>query len=640
MKYIINKKILGISLCILLIGASLPLVNSTENSQSVTLFNPLIDHEIITSSFYQECNCSNQTQTYSLGCRTLPDWIPSTQVVEPAAFLTELDWRSYTYNGISGNWLTSVKNQGNCGSCWAFAAIGCLEAMINIAGKNPNIDEDLSEQYMVSCVTSCSGCNGGNAYYCYEYMKDDTYPNDGALPESCFPYTSGSSGSEPSCSSKCSDWTNKLVKTITNFGESSGSSQIKARLSKGPVCLSFDVYSDFKDYTGGIYMHTYGVYLGAHQVVCVGYSDSGGYWICKNSWGASWGESGYFKIKYGECYIEYELVYCDFSLSNLPPNIPSNPTPSNHATNIDPHQQLSWICSDPNPGDTLTYDVYFGTSASAPKVSSGQSATTYNPGTMNKNTKYYWRIVATDTQGGIKLSPIWDFTTKQDNNPPNTPSNPNPFDQATDVDINTDLTWIGGDPNTDDTVTYDIYFGSMPPFEKVASNITTTSFNPGTLAYSLTYFWNVIAWDNHGSSTVGPAWHFTSINPPNNPPTTPTITGKINGTIRTSYDYHIQTTDPDQDTVEYMIDWDDNTSLGWIGPYSSNQTAIISHSWDSKGTYIIKVKARDANFAESGWATLTITMPCSYKNPIPQIFEWLFQRFPNAFPILRQLLGY
>ncbi len=333
-------------------------------------------------------------------------------------------------------------------------------------------------------------------------------------------------------------------------------------------------------------------------------------------------------------------MYCDFSLSNLPPNIPSNPTPSNHATNIDPHQQLSWICSDPNPGDTLTYDVYFGTSASAPKVSSRQSETTYNPGTMNKNTKYYWRIVATDTQGETKSSPIWDFTTKQDNNPPNTPSNPNPFDQATDVDINTDLTWTGGDPNTDDTVTYDIYFGSMPPFEKIASNITTTSFTPGTLSYSLTYFWNVIAWDNHGSSTVGPAWHFTSINPPNNPPTTPTITGKINGTIRTSYDYHIQTTDPDQDTVEYMIDWDDNTSLGWIGPYSSNQTAIISHSWDSKGTYIIRVKARDANFAESGWATLTVTMPCSYKNPIPQIFEWLFQRFPNAFPILRQLLGY
>ncbi len=147
------------------------MVNSTENSQGVTLFNPLIDHEIITSSFYQECNCSNQTQTYSLGCRTLPDWIPSTQVVEPAAFLTELDWRSYTYNGISGNWLTSVKNQGNCGSCWAFAAIGCLEAMINIAGNNPNIDEDLSEQYMVSCVTSCCGCNGGNAYNCYQVYE-------------------------------------------------------------------------------------------------------------------------------------------------------------------------------------------------------------------------------------------------------------------------------------------------------------------------------------------------------------------------------------------------------------------------------------------------------------------------------------
>jgi len=638
-EHIIKKKIVVVLVFILLVGAIPYLVSSTEKSSANMTFSPVIDFPVIDSLSYEECNSCNKKGTYSLGCIPIPTWIRSTPVEVPALFLTDLDWRSSAYNGVSGNWLTSVKNQGNCGSCWAFAAIGCLEAMINIAGNNPNIDMDLSEQYMVSCVTSADGCNGGNAYYCYKYMKDDTYPDDGALPESCFPYVSGS-GYEPPCDSKCSDWKTNLVKQITNYGHSSGTSAIKSRLSEGPVCLSFSVYEDFYDYTGGIYEHKYGRYEGAHQVVCVGYSDSGGYWICKNSWGSAWGEGGYFKIKYGQCSIESELVYCDISIGNLPPNTPSNPNPANHATNVDPYEKLSWICSDPNISDTLTYDVYFGTSISAPKVSSSQSEKTYNPGVLSKNTKYYWRIVAKDNYGAFKASPTWVFTTKSVNNPPDLPSNPNPSHQTTDVDINIYLSWTGGDPDVGDTVSYDMYFGSMPPLQKVAGNISTASFNPGILANSLTYFWNVVAWDNHGSSAQGPEWHFTTTNATNNPPNTPIITGEINGTIQTSYDYTIRTTDPDQDNVEYLIDWGDNTNSEWIGPYNSDEMVIVSHRWDSKGTYVIKVKARDAYFTESDWMTLTVTMPYSYDKPISQLLEFLFHRFPHTFPLLRHLLGY
>jgi pyrrolidone-carboxylate peptidase len=124
----------------------------------------------------------------------------------------------------------------------------------------------------------------------------------------------------------------------------------------------------------------------------------------------------------------------------------------------------------------------------------------------------------------------------------------------------------------------------------------------------------------------------------NIPPNTPAITGETNGTIQTSYTYVIQTTDPDQDSVEYFVDWGDNTSLGWITPYNIGQIASANHSWDSKGTYVIKVKARDAYGAESDWATLPVTMPCSYNKPILKFLELFFHRFPNAFPILRQLL--
>ena len=127
-------------------------------------------------------------------------------------------------------------------------------------------------------------------------------------------------------------------------------------------------------------------------------------------------------------------------------------------------------------------------------------------------------------------------------------------------------------------------------------------------------------------------------NIPNIPPNTPTITGETNGAIQTSYDYIIQTTDPDQDDVQYHIDWGDDTTI--TGLNESGKEIIVSHTWNKKGTYSVKVKAVDEYYAESDWGTITVTMPCSYNKPMIHFLELLFQRFPHAFPILRQLLGY
>ena len=104
------------------------------------------------------------------------------------------------------------------------------------------------------------------------------------------------------------------------------------------------------------------------------------------------------------------------------------------------------------------------------------------------------------------------------------------------------------------------------------------------------------------------------------------------------YRYAIQTTDPNQNNVKYQIDWGDNITTT-TGFNESGKQVIVSHAWDTKGSYNVMVKAIDVNYAESDWATLTVTMPCSYNKPIPQFLELLFQRFLHAFPILRQLLG-
>ncbi|MCX6664239.1 MAG: PKD domain-containing protein, partial [Euryarchaeota archaeon] len=100
------------------------------------------------------------------------------------------------------------------------------------------------------------------------------------------------------------------------------------------------------------------------------------------------------------------------------------------------------------------------------------------------------------------------------------------------------------------------------------------------------------------------------------------------------------TTDIDGDQIYYLFDWGDGNDSGWMGPYNSGDICKESHIWSTKGNYAVKVKAKDTFGAESPWSDpLPITMPYSY-NPIQLFLELLFQRFPNAFPILRHLLGY
>ena len=135
---------------------------------------------------------------------------------------------------------------------------------------------------------------------------------------------------------------------------------------------------------------------------------------------------------------------------------------------------------------------------------------------------------------------------------------------------------------------------------------------------------------------------FLSVTPvtANNPPETPTINGPTSGNSGTTYPYTFSTTDPDGDDVSYCINWGDDTGEFCIGPYASGKEVTNTHTWSVEGTYMVKIKAIDIYNAESAWETLTVTMPCSYNRPLFQFWERLLERFPTAFPLLRQLLGY
>ena len=123
----------------------------------------------------------------------------------------------------------------------------------------------------------------------------------------------------------------------------------------------------------------------------------------------------------------------------------------------------------------------------------------------------------------------------------------------------------------------------------------------------------------------------------NKPPKKPTINGETNGKTGVEYEYSFTSIDPEGDDVYYCIQWGDDLSEICIGPFQSGTEQKAKHTWTEKGTYTIKVKARDINEAESDWSTLTVSMPKNnFYNPI---LSRLFEHYSNIITIIKNLIG-
>jgi hypothetical protein len=123
----------------------------------------------------------------------------------------------------------------------------------------------------------------------------------------------------------------------------------------------------------------------------------------------------------------------------------------------------------------------------------------------------------------------------------------------------------------------------------------------------------------------------------NLPPEDPDITGSTSGKPKIEYEYILSTIDPEGYKLYYYIDWGDTINTGWIGPYNSGEEININHSWEEKGNYIIKAKAKDIFGAESDWATLQVSIP-RLKIINSNLILKLLERFSNIFPVLKYLL--
>ena len=217
-----------------------------------------------------------------------------------------LNWCS-TGNPLGRNVCTAVKNQGSCGSCWAFGTEGVVEAAIK---KADAADRDTSEQYLVSCNTSGYSCNGG--WWAFGLAINQVpagETNPGVRWENDFPYHSANAPCNPPY-------------TAHELFVSSGSvandvATIKQAINDyGPVASSICVGPAFQAYTGGIFATDEVTKCNGsvnHAIVLFGWDDTDQVWYLRNSWGPGWGEGGTMRIKWGTSKVGNGTTYAVYN---------------------------------------------------------------------------------------------------------------------------------------------------------------------------------------------------------------------------------------------------------------------------------------------------------------------------------------
>jgi cathepsin B len=230
-----------------------------------------------------------------VGAPQLPKTKFDAKVTLPDSFDTYTQWPNCKH---------PIRDQGQCGSCWAFSAAEAISDRFCIAGE----DMILSPQDLVSCESDEYACQGGYLAREWQFMEQT-----GIVTDSCFPYVSGS-GIVPRCPTTCKDgttWTTHKVKTGSTIQFDGPDSAMQNMYQYGSVQAAFTVYQDFFSYKSGVYYHQTGTAAGGHAVKAQGWGVDNGtpYWIVANSWGTGWGMDGYFWIKRGndECGFEDQM---------------------------------------------------------------------------------------------------------------------------------------------------------------------------------------------------------------------------------------------------------------------------------------------------------------------------------------------
>ncbi|CAD5207911.1 unnamed protein product [Bursaphelenchus okinawaensis] len=224
-----------------------------------------------------------------------------------------------------------IRDQANCGSCWAFGAVEAISDRVCIHSQGKK-QVSVSAEDMLSCCGTCGyGCNGGFPYmaWMHYWWTGVVSGGDYGTHEGCRTYSIKPCAlyenhkctgevSTPKCEHTCEAGANLVYESDKQKGGyphkvSSNEKTIREEIFKnGPVEASFTVYADFMQYKTGVYQHKAGSKLGGHAIKLLGWGVDNGtpYWLAANSWTPTWGEKGFFRILRGrnECGIEGEIV--------------------------------------------------------------------------------------------------------------------------------------------------------------------------------------------------------------------------------------------------------------------------------------------------------------------------------------------
>jgi len=273
---------------------------SYENQEE---FAMRVERYVAVDSFIQEHNQTNAS--YTVGHNQFSDWTAAEYKSilgykrdelkvskTPKKFDTSANASSV--NWVDAGAVTPVKDQGQCGSCWAFSTTGSLEGAHFVATGELL---SFSEQQLVDCAYLSYGnlaCNGGLQEYAYNYYED----GHKAELESVYSYFSGTTTHKGDCQYDASSTTSVSVSSYDAVTPDSVS-EMKAALNQQPLAVSIEADRlCFQFYTSGVLDNTAcGTNLD-HAVLAVGYGTENGqeYWLVKNSWNTTWGDQGYIKL--------------------------------------------------------------------------------------------------------------------------------------------------------------------------------------------------------------------------------------------------------------------------------------------------------------------------------------------------------